>query len=39
MAPKKKPYSELSDSAKYLRKNKKARDKKKEERYRNKQTS
>jgi hypothetical protein len=29
MAPKKKPYSQLSDSAKYLRKNKKARDKKK----------
>lgn len=29
MPPKKKPYSELSKSAKYYRKNKKARDKKK----------
>lgn len=29
MPPKKKPYSELSTSAKYYRKNKKARDKKK----------
>jgi len=29
MAPKKKPYSELSDSAKYYRKNKRARDVKK----------
>jgi len=29
MPPKKKPYSELSDSAKYYRNNKKARDKKK----------
>lgn len=30
MPPKKKPYSQLSKSAKYYRKNKKARDKKKE---------
>jgi len=28
LAPKKKPYSQLSDSAKYFRKNKKARDRK-----------